>query len=335
MTAFVGGTMQTITFNPATATSGTSGAPFIINGSGLINLLGTSGRMGGTFAIVNMSPAAVPTPGDFLTGTFNFGSVATLSDPNNTAGLNGSRGTYIDRTNFGARSQVVYNNGANTETSQITDAANNIYSTSSPTFSLSRTGQVLVTANTVGANTTAFLSSISSTAVTPCTCEYTQWGFWSANTSRTNVGGNIAYSDRNNLVPWVAGIPAQATDIPTVGTATYTGHAIANISNNGSQYVASGTFSNQVNFGTRLGQVQVGNLDGATYTGAVNLAAGTASFAGSLTSAATSRIMNMGGQFFQGGPTNTTPLYGEMGGFINITGPGNYLGGGVFAGRKP
>jgi hypothetical protein len=45
--------------------------------------------------------------------------------------------------------------------------------------------------------------------------------------------------------------------------------------------------------------------------------------------------MNMGGQFFQGGPTNSTPLYGEMGGFINITGPNNYLGGGVFAGRKP
>jgi hypothetical protein len=48
--------------------------------------------------------------------------------------------------------------------------------------------------------------------------------------------------------------------------------------------------------------------------------------------------MTMAGQFFQGGPSNTTPLYGEMGGFFSILGSGpsaGYTGSGIFAGRKP
>ena len=208
-------------------------------------------------------------------------------------------------------------------------------SSSNTATSLSQTALLLVTANTVGANSAKFLSSISSTSVTPCACEYTQWGFWSVDSFRTDNGHNIGYSDRGNLLTWVAGIPANAADIPTTGSATYSGHAIANISNNASQYVAAGTFSNNVNFATRTGQVQVGGLDAATYSGTVNLQSGSAAFGGSLSSAPTSRNMSLAGQFFQGGPTNTTPLYGEMGGTISISGPNNYIGSGIFAGRKP
>ena len=43
----------------------------------------------------------------------------------------------------------------------------------------------------------------------------------------------------------------------------------------------------------------------------------------------------LSGSFFQGGPTNTTPLYGEMGGSLILNGPGNYLGSGIFVARKP
>ena len=42
----------------------------------------------------------------------------------------------------------------------------------------------------------------------------------------------------------------------------------------------------------------------------------------------------LNGSFFQGGQTNTTPLYGEMGGNLTLTGA-NYLGSGIFLGRKP
>ena len=38
---------------------------------------------------------------------------------------------------------------------------------------------------------------------------------------------------------------------------------------------------------------------------------------------------------FRAGATNSTPLYGEMGGSLNLTGTGGYLGSGIFAARKP
>ena len=117
--------------------------------------------------------------------------------------------------------------------------------------------------------------------------------------------------------------------------ATYTGHAVAGISNNGAQYIAAGTFSNIVNFGTQTGTVAINGLDNTNYAGSVSLST-SATFAGGLAALGTSgRSINLYGQFFQGGPTNSTPLYGEMGGTLSIAGPNNYLGGGIFLGRKP
>ena len=62
-----------------------------------------------------------------------------------------------------------------------------------------------------------------------------------------------------------------------IGTATYTGHAIANIANpnNITSYLAAGTFSNTVNFGsplgTAMGTVRISGLDGTNYAGTVNI----------------------------------------------------------------
>ncbi|MBV8185222.1 MAG: hypothetical protein JOY76_11100, partial [Hyphomicrobiales bacterium] len=180
-------------------------------------------------------------------------------------------------------------------------------------------------------------SSISTApSVTPCQCEFTQWGFWSAGGLRTDKVNNVSFFDTGNLLLWVAGIPAKATDIPTTGSATYTGHAIANISNNGAQYIAAGTFTNQVNFAQRTGLVQIAGLDTSSYGGVVNFAAGSPNlFSGVLNTGPSNRFLTLSGQFFQGGPTNTTPLFGEMGGNFSITGPNNYLGSGIFAARKP
>jgi hypothetical protein len=81
--------------------------------------------------------------------------------------------------------------------------------------------------------------------------------------------------------------------------------------------------------------MKVSNLDGSTYGGSVSWSAGMATFAGALNTGPSSRFMQVNGSFFQGGMTNSTPLYGEMGGSITITGPNNYLGSGIFIGRKP
>ena len=118
------------------------------------------------------------------------------------------------------------------------------------TMSLSETGgyanQQMVTAESVGANTSTFLTSISSAPVTPCACKSTKWGFWSAfngakdseRQSRIRGSGqSFALGRRRAAHVW--------RHLPTTGTATYTGHAIANIANpnNITSYLAAGTFS--------------------------------------------------------------------------------------------
>jgi hypothetical protein len=200
--------------------------------------------------------------------------------------------------------------------------------------------QLMVTADSVSANTSAFLTSISSAAVTPCACESTKWGFWSA-FNGANTNGQLAFEDQGVLLLWVGGVPTTLGSLPTTGTATYTGHAIANIATGvgGQSYLAAGTFSAGVNFGARNGAITIGGLDGTNYAGAAAWVPGTTTFA---TAAGSPLLGNSGGRtaalngsFFQGGPTNTTRLYGEMGGSLILNGTGGYLGSGIFAARKP
>jgi hypothetical protein len=331
---YVGGVMKTWIYSSASATTGTYGAPYVItNSSGQpgnvsIYLPGTSSQMGAVFNVAsvnNPSSAIIATP--LAQAQYNFGSY-NPSDPTNTAGLDEARGAYVDPANFAGRAQTIFDNGANVPTTQINGTALNGVNEYADTF--------LVTATPVGANTTAFLSAISSTTVTPCACDYTQWGFWSVSSGRSLNGSVSTYGDYSTApMLWVAGVPTAAGNIPTTGTATYTGHVIADINNGGATYLAAGTFSNAVNFGTRTGAVTIGGLDGAGYSGAVALTPATTLFAGGLTSTGIlGRTAAINGSFFQGGPTNTTPLYGEMGGSIILNGP-NYMGSGIFAARKP
>ena len=117
MTAYVGGVMQTVTFNPSTAASGTTSAPFVINGAGYVYLQGNASRMGAAFAVVNPN---TPTSAEMSEAIFQFGA-ASPGDPNNSQGLNSARTAYIDRTNFAARGAALYQNGNELETSIITD----------------------------------------------------------------------------------------------------------------------------------------------------------------------------------------------------------------------
>jgi hypothetical protein len=330
---YVGGVMQTWFYSSAGAPTGVFGAPYVVTnasgqpGSVNIYLPATSSQMGAVFNVAslnNPSSANIATP--LAQAQYNFGSY-NPSDPTNSAGLDEARGAYVDPANFAGRAQAVFNNGANVPTTQINGTALNGVNQYADTF--------MVTATPVGANTTAFLTAISSTTVTPCACDYTQWGFWSTNTGRSLNGGVSTYGDYSTApMLWVAGAPTAAGNIPTTGTATYTGHVIADINNGGATYLAAGTFSNAVNFGTRTGAVQIGGLDGSNYTGGVAFAPSSTYFAGGLTGSVAGRAAVLTGSIFQGGPTNSTPLYGEMGGAIILNGP-NYLGSGIFAARKP
>jgi hypothetical protein len=330
---YVGGIM-------ATATGGTTPPfvnythPYIVtNVTGTpddvgIYLPGNSSEMGAVFYVKGVNAPL----GGLSTSSYVFGSY-NPSDPNNTANLNTARGAYVNPSNFAARQANIF------------DSADTPVSTRNGT-ALSASGgyanQLLVTAESVGANTASFLSSISSTTVTPCACQ-TQWGFWSAVNGAKDSSGNLIFEDQGILLLWVGGVPTTVGSLPRTGTATYTGHAIADISNAGTinTYLAAGTFSAAVNFGARNGAVTINGLDGTNYAGTAVWVPATTTFAtpvGSpLTGNVGGRTAALVGSFFQGGPTNTTRLYGEMGGslILNGTVTNPYLGSGIFLARKP
>jgi hypothetical protein len=330
LNGYVGGVM-------VTATGGVQGAPTNFTKPYVItNLTGQPGDVGiflpgnssEMLASFNVGSVNAPTNG-MTSSNYVFGSL----NGNNANGLNGARGTYVNPSNFAARDAAVFANGANIPVS-LRDGQ--------PLASIGGyANQQLVTAASVGANTSAFLTSISSTAVQPCKCESTQWGFWSAFNGATNANGQLTFEDQGVLLLWVGGVPTTVGALSqATGTATYTGHAIANIANGtaGLTYLAAGTFSAAVNFGLRNGAVTIGGLDGTTYAGTASWVKGTTSFA----TLANAPLMGNGGRtaalagsFFQGGPTNPTPLYGEMGGSLILNGA-SYLGSGIFAAaRKP
>ncbi|GAB1716236.1 MAG: hypothetical protein NTAFB05_12780 [Nitrobacter sp.] len=160
--------------------------------------------------------------------------------------------------------------------------------------------------------------------LTPCQCDYTRWGFWAIDWSNTNTGTPIEVA----LGTWVAGRPVGSiSDVPTTGTATYTGHVIANVQSAG--FVAGG-FSNTVNFGARTGAVSVTGLDSTNYSGTVNFNTDPRNFGGTIAGNVGGRSMALQGSFFQG---KSSPV-GEMGGSVAISGANNYLGSGIFAASK-
>jgi hypothetical protein len=289
-----------------------------------ISLPGNSSEMAAYFHVASVN---APT-GAMVSSTYSFGSP-------NSSNLNGARGAYVSPSNFAARAAAVFDNGANLP---VSTRSNSLLQ---PETTVGYANQLMVTAGSVGANTSSFLTSISSTTVKPCACESTQWGFWSA-FNGANSNGQLLYEDQGALLLWVAGVPTTAHALSmATGTATYTGHAIADIANGsgGLTYLAAGTFSAAVNFSKQNGMITIGGLDGTNYAGTAAWVKGTTSFAtpaGSpLMGTNGGRTAALAGSFFQGGPTNLTPAYGEIGGSLILNGNNSYLGSGIFLGRKP
>jgi hypothetical protein len=164
--------------------------------------------------------------------------------------------------------------------------------------------------------------------VTPCTCEYLTWGWWSGDI-RYNAGSslNAEGRDRLNLATYVAGTLTSLVQLPTTGYATYTGHAVGNVVNGGNAYVAAGTYTNAWNFATKTGAVAISNFDGATYSGNTALVSNTVQFTGDITGAGRTGAVN--GAFFN---APGTPAAYQAGNFA-ISGSG-YQAAGTFAAQK-
>jgi hypothetical protein len=289
LTAWTGGLMQTHAGNSASS-------PFATLGTGILELDPTTNRVAATFNVLNVSPTSLD---QFQFGTFRLGST-NPSQPSQSA--------YVDFENFAAREAITVNQ-IGTQRTQLSFV----------------NGQRLTNATTIMVNMPRDVATVIFPTTTICECEYTRWGFWSTNTQRNNLFGG-SRSDRGHMMTWVAGQMPKVSEVPSSGVATYTGHVVANVNNAGSQYIASGSLTNTVNFGTRAGTAQVNQFDGRDYAGALRLGHDPRFLGAELNSG--NRTMFMTGNLFRG----TQSPVGEMGGNVLVGGP-NYLGSGIFAGR--
>ncbi len=151
-------------------------------------------------------------------------------------------------------------------------------------------------------------------------CEFMTWGWWGRNSV-----GEVLYEV--HLGNWIIGNQPENSAVPTSGTATYTGNAVGTVVNAGAQYIATGTMSSTMNFGTRTGTVSVSNYDSKSFSAGVNFGSNTPTFSGSVTSGVASGTVT--GAFASNG---TDPVKGIMGNFTAVD--GNWSSSGIFAGSR-
>lgn len=145
-----------------------------------------------------------------------------------------------------------------------------------------------------------------------CNCSYTKWGFISGHVR----GGSVSQRHQFHLVPWVAGELGTPSVIASMtGSATFSGHVVADIMNGSSQYIDTGNYSQTWNFASRSGSVTISNLDGATYTGSLSEVSGSdgSRFMGSISGS--SRTGDIRGAFMKAGSDHA----GELGAAFHAT----------------
>jgi len=112
-----------------------------------------------------------------------------------------------------------------------------------------------------------------------------------------------------HLGTWIAGKIPTGDSLGLRGAASYSGHSIGNVFNNGSLYTAVGSFNNQWDFDKRTGTVQM-DFDAKNYNGTTAIKDNTFNFTGNLS--APERQGRLQGSFVA--PVNPMPA-AVMGGF--------------------
>lgn len=171
------------------------------------------------------------------------------------------------------------------------------------------------------------LANILPSGVTPCSCQFLQWGYWGGQLTTTSDGNTRV--DAGAINTWVAGLTTPTNQMPAVGSGSYSGAAIGTVNTGGATYVAAGGFGLNYNFGNNTGNISITNFDNHNYTASVN---GTGStYAGALTGSGVSRQGAVVGSFFGTGANAAA----ETGGSFNLqsTGGPSYIASGTFAGK--
>lgn len=105
---------------------------------------------------------------------------------------------------------------------------------------------------------------------TKCTCDFLEWGYWGSKVETSDSSFAADRFDTFQIGTWVAGQVTNSADLPSTGTATYAGHAVGNVINGTSQYLAAGDFSMSLDFSTRNGTATIANFDDRTMSATIS-----------------------------------------------------------------
>jgi hypothetical protein len=166
----------------------------------------------------------------------------------------------------------------------------------------------------------------------PCVCKFLEWGYWGGKRQYFDADAGVTREEFYHLGTWVAGDISNEADLPSDGSATYSGHAVGDVTRtiNGvdNQYVAGGGFDMTWDFGTRMGTATISDFDGITASAPVtdtSIANAANSFAGSF-----SGTDSIGGNSVTGG-LNGSFVTGPDGTDQGVIGSFDFAGPGVTA----
>ena len=319
-TGFFGGIM-THTTNP------TTGSPYVLSGNTMVQTDPASNRVAATFGGTDPFTSA---QSGIRSMVLNFGSLPTQITSNY------SRSAFIDNNNYAAHESPVTPsqiNGTNLPT--VTTAANPTVlgpgaqppgsSLPNLTPSLAMVTSATVPVTLFGVGPSSGLAPPMLIPVTPCACQYLQWGYWTGQVLTPNSTLTASTrDDRAFINTWLAGTPT--VNLPTTGTGTYNGAAVGTVFNAGATYLAAGAFNGTYNFGTQSGTMSINNFDGHSFSATGRAPLTGANYTFNVAQPGVAGTIN--GAFY--GP-NAVETGGNFA-FHTTAGPA-YLASGIFAGK--
>jgi hypothetical protein len=174
----------------------------------------------------------------------------------------------------------------------------------------------------------ATVQSVLPSGVTYCECAFLSWGLWGGLVTYPTASGGFRQGQVDTVfAAYVAGTLTNV-QLPTIGTATYTGHAFGFVVDGSAVRSAAGGFTQTWNFASQTGMATITNFDGANYSSNTTLQNGTVNFSGPLSGAG--RTGQINGSFYVNG---SNPTGGQAGNFSVSNSSGSYKAGGIFAGQ--
>ena len=245
----------------------------------------------------------------------NFGWRPNQPVPDEVEFIGTTRGTYVNDEAFGAVGSVGFD--SNRDPHRLILVNDNLVPS-----------REILTRTWMVSNDAAPAEALLPPGVEYCDCPAAKFGWWGG---RIGLFDDPAGGERVDAVfpgTFVVGELPDIADIPSQGTATYSGHAAAAIRNAGVAYAAVGGFEMDWDFATRTGEANITNLDGRDYTASdLEALTNARDFTGTLTEdtpgAATGPIA---GSFFTDG---ADPVR-DVGGQFTVEEPG-YTAVGSFA----